>query len=128
VEIAIEEINVNGGVHGREVVLRTFDDASDVTQSRLIAQKIVEAPEIVAVVGHFNSYATLTNAATYQYAGVLLPETVAQSILQTKGWEGVTGIHNFDAYGDISSLKLTLIEVLEEQFNFLRMLTLEEKK
>src|SRR4051812_39939640 len=46
----------------------TFDDACDPVKARKIAADIVRDPEIVAVVGHFCSSATLAAAEVYNKA------------------------------------------------------------
>lgn len=102
-KMAQEEINANGKIRGRELIIRYYDDQGDVTRSRLLAQEIVENPKMLAVIGHFYSFITLPNAATYEYNDLLLmnPSSLSPQI-NAKGYENVfTIIPNAHEYGKV---------------------------
>lgn len=71
VELAVEEINASGGVLKRKLRIVKEDDESSLAKGRLIAQQFAENPDMVAVIGHLNSYIALPAAAIYQSAGLL---------------------------------------------------------
>src|SRR5215210_4162170 len=54
-DLAIEEINANGGVRGRPLRLLARDDGADGAKAATIALEFVTNPAVSAVVGHVNS-------------------------------------------------------------------------
>lgn len=73
-QLAVDEVNEQGGIDGRKVVIVPGDDKGDPKEAASVAQKFISDPDIVAVVGHAFSTATLAAAPLYQSAG--LPEMV----------------------------------------------------
>lgn len=71
VELAVEEINAAGGVLNRKIRIVKENDESSLAKGRLIAQKFAENPDMVAVIGHLNSYIALPASTTYQSAGLV---------------------------------------------------------
>lgn len=71
IELAVEEINAGGGVLHRKIRIVKEDDESSLVKGRKIAQQFAENPDMVAVIGHQNSYVALPAAATYQAAGLV---------------------------------------------------------
>lgn len=65
VQLAVEELNREGGVAGRPIRLVERDDAGDGSRAAAIAQELVEDPRVLAVVGHVNSSAMLASARIY---------------------------------------------------------------
>ncbi len=65
IELAMEQVNAAGGIHGRKVVLRERDDSASGTRAAAIAQEFVADPDVVAVVGHVNSGAMVAAAHVY---------------------------------------------------------------
>ncbi|RLC41092.1 MAG: branched-chain amino acid ABC transporter substrate-binding protein [Candidatus Coatesbacteria bacterium] len=51
----MEKVNSEGGIDGRMIKLVFEDDKGDPREAALVAQKLASDPEVVAVVGHFNS-------------------------------------------------------------------------
>ena len=72
VDMALAEINQAGGVNGRKVRLLFKDDNGQLSEGRRIAQSFVENPEVVAVIGHLQSYISIPVSTTYQHYGVLM--------------------------------------------------------
>ena len=70
-QLAIDEVNAKGGIDGRKVRLRIEDDASDAKLAHDVAERLAEDKEVIAVIGHWNSAATL--AARHVYNGAGLP-------------------------------------------------------
>ena len=89
-EMAVDEINDAGGVHGRRISLITADDEQSVNEGRLVAQRLAENPEIMAVIGHLQSYVTVPAAAIYDLAGLVLVAPASTSAeLTSKGYRRV---------------------------------------
>jgi branched-chain amino acid transport system substrate-binding protein len=64
-ELAIAEINDEGGVRGRPLVLLTRDDSAATDVAVHVAQELYDRPGLVAVIGHLNSSATIAAAPIY---------------------------------------------------------------
>ena len=64
-ELAVKEINAQGGVRGRELALRIVDDSGRPEVAIRIAQQFVEDPSVVAVIGHLTSSASLAAGHVY---------------------------------------------------------------
>lgn len=71
-QLAVDEINADGGIGGRRLRLARFDDRESIDQGRIVAQQIADDPDVVAVIGHLQSYITVQAAGTYDQAGLVL--------------------------------------------------------
>jgi branched-chain amino acid transport system substrate-binding protein len=65
IELAVDEINANGGVRGRPLRLVSRDDSGTGPGAVAAAQALAAENDIVAVVGHINSVSTLAAAPIY---------------------------------------------------------------
>lgn len=65
IELAIKLANDAGGVNGKKIELVAQDDKTDPKEAAIVANKLATDPSILAVVGHFNSSATLAGAPIY---------------------------------------------------------------
>ncbi|MDD2926492.1 ABC transporter substrate-binding protein [Rhodoferax sp.] len=70
-DLALEEINANGGVLGRPLSYVFEDSQSDPRQSVGIAQKFVNDSKIVIELGDFSSPASMAATPIYQRAGLV---------------------------------------------------------
>jgi branched-chain amino acid transport system substrate-binding protein len=70
-DLALEEINAQGGVKGRPLTYGFQDSQSDPRQSVTVAQKFVSDPKIVVEVGDFSSTASMAASPIYQRAGLV---------------------------------------------------------
>lgn len=77
-ELAIKEINDDGGIDGRELELVVEDDACDATASVAAAQKLVTAG-VNASVGGYCSGATLPTIPVFKEAGIPMVIPAANS-------------------------------------------------
>lgn len=100
IEMAVEEINTSGGILGRKLRIDFFDDEGSIPKSKRIAQAIVENFDIVAVIGHSLSHATVSISAAYQYNGLLLLSPMSTSAeLVRKGFNFIfSSISNDDHF------------------------------
>jgi len=73
--MAVDEANIQGGVHGKTLVIVTEDDKGDPKDAVTVAQRIVDDHSIIGVMGHLNSGTTLAASPVYGEAGiaVLMP-------------------------------------------------------
>jgi branched-chain amino acid transport system substrate-binding protein len=73
VELAVDEINANGGVvEGRPLRILYKDDGSSLSKGRLVAQEIANNPDVAAVIGHLNTYITAPASQIYERAGLVM--------------------------------------------------------
>ncbi len=67
-DLALDEINGSGGIHGRPLAYIFEDTQSDPRQSVAVAQKFVADPRIVVELGDFASPASMAASPIYQKA------------------------------------------------------------
>lgn len=70
-DLALEEINGAGGVHGRPLAYIFEDSQSDPKQSVVVAQKFVADPHIIVELGDFASPASMAASPIYQRGGLV---------------------------------------------------------
>ena len=69
-EMAVEEINADGGINGRMVELVIVDDASDPSQTVTAMQRLIDQEEVDVLVGGWGSSQVLAHQGTVEAAGV----------------------------------------------------------
>ncbi len=69
--LAQKTINDQGGVKGRKLQVLIEDSQADPKEAILIAQKFVSDPRVLAVVGDFNSSASMAAAEIYNDGGLV---------------------------------------------------------
>ncbi len=67
---AVADINLAGGVNGEPLVLETADDKCEAERAAAIANQLV-GKNVVAVIGHLCSAASVEAAAIYNTAGII---------------------------------------------------------
>src|SRR5919206_1161878 len=70
-DLALDEINAGGGIHGRPLQYVFEDSQSDPRQTVAIARKFVADPRIVVEIGDFSSAASMAASPIYQAAGLV---------------------------------------------------------
>lgn len=70
-DLALDEINRDGGINGRPLQYVFEDSQSDPRQSVTIAQKFVSDPRILIELGDFSSPASMAASPIYQRAGLV---------------------------------------------------------
>jgi branched-chain amino acid transport system substrate-binding protein len=68
IDLAVEQINRAGGIHGSPFRVVAKDDEADGTHATTIAQDFVRDPSVLAVIGHVNSGAMMAAARVYHGA------------------------------------------------------------
>jgi branched-chain amino acid transport system substrate-binding protein len=72
IEMAVDEINEGGGVLGRKLRIIKEDDEGSISKGRIVAQGFADNPDMVAVIGHYDSYMSLPISIIYEYYGLLM--------------------------------------------------------
>jgi branched-chain amino acid transport system substrate-binding protein len=70
--LAAEEVNDAGGIAGRHLRLLKADDHESVNDGLRVAQAFAGNPDVVAVIGHLQSYVSVPAAAVYDAAGLVM--------------------------------------------------------
>jgi branched-chain amino acid transport system substrate-binding protein len=82
--MAVQDINAKGGVLGHRLRLLTGDDACDPKQAVAVANEMVN-DNVVAVIGHFCSGASIPASAVYAENGILQITPASTNPLLTDG-------------------------------------------
>lgn len=86
-QMAVDEINTAGGVLGRPLTMLREDDYESVDRGRLVAQRFAQNHDVVAVIGHMQSYVSLPAAAIYDLSGLVhLAPTATDPRLTEQGY------------------------------------------
>jgi len=88
VQLAVDKVNQAGGILDRQVELVIKDDEANVNTGLLIAEEFSEDPEVMAVIGHCNSYVSLAVALTYETSELIMfsPSSTSPELTQ-KGYK-----------------------------------------
>ena len=110
-EMAIEEINADGGVNDRPLRLVRADDEESVDGGRLVAQRFTDDPNVVAVIGHLNSHVSIPAADIYERGGLLMltPASTAPDLTR-KGYRYV-----FRSVPDDEAVGRQMVDLAAEQ-------------
>ena len=87
-ELREKEINESGGINGMKFTLLFEDDAGKDAEASLVAERIANNLQILAVVGHFNSSCSLAGKPIYQRAGIveLSPGSTNVAVCEGSDW------------------------------------------
>lgn len=89
-DMAVAEINAAGGVRGRRIVLEKEDDHESVDEGELVAQRLANDPDVMAVIGHLQSYVSVPASAIYDLSGlVMIAPTATNPELTAHGYSRV---------------------------------------
>ncbi|MFP4329330.1 MAG: ABC transporter substrate-binding protein [Spirochaetaceae bacterium] len=121
VELAIDQLNAEGGVLGRQVRLSVEDDGGSPTQATTIAQKFTSDPTIVAQIGSFSSSSAMASQPVYDAAGMVQLSPTASHADYAKGspWSfGIVGTQQGEgpfnarfAYEDIGMRRIAVLHL-----------------
>ena len=98
VRMAVNEINEAGGLGGRPVVVRPYNDENDPERAAVVAEQIVNTDDVLLVVGHHASRASLAAAPVYEAAGLpaISPSSTTDALTANNPWYFRTVIGNHD--------------------------------
>lgn len=77
-QVAVDQVNAKGGINGRKVELKVFDNKATGEEGVAIAQLIAGEGDFYGVVGHFGD--TMLIGKTYDDAGVVYIAPAASSV------------------------------------------------
>ena len=86
-DMKVAEVNAQGGVRGARIELVYENDAGNPQEAAIVARKLANREDIVAVVGHFNSSCSLAGKPIYKAAGVVQFSPASTNPMVTKGSE-----------------------------------------
>lgn len=94
VELAFKEANADQDVKaaGYEFILRAEDDQGDPKQAVNVANALAGDPDVVGVVGHFNSGCSIPASTVYDKAGLAMISVSSNPELTAKGYKVVNRI------------------------------------
>ncbi len=72
VELAVADLNAKGGVLGRKLEIVKFDDKGESMEAASVAQRIVNDPSLVAVIGHVYSSCSMAAGPIYSRGKVTM--------------------------------------------------------
>jgi len=97
-ELAVAAVNANGGIGGRQVEIVAMDDKADPNEAVNIASQFVTNNEILAVLGNFNSSATLASAPVYNKNSLVQVSPASSSPKVSEAGEYTYRVITTDAY------------------------------
>lgn len=96
---AQDEINQQGGINGQKLLVEIVDDKNNPEIARQVAKQLVKDPQVLAVVGHNASDASLAAAPIYQQGKLVM-------ISPTSFANNLSGIGNY-IFRTVLSTKVT---------------------
>ncbi|MBF0398129.1 MAG: ABC transporter substrate-binding protein, partial [Desulfobacterales bacterium] len=125
INLCLDEINKKGGINGRKILARIFDDKGQTRIAMNIASQISEDKDILLTLGHFDSSTSYSAGSIYRKTGVPAITASATAVevtrendfyfrvitnnafegsfianyLKTLGKQSATIIYNKDTYG-----------------------------
>lgn len=107
---AQEEINKSGGINGRFLHITIINDSNNTALAPQFAAALVKRNEILGVVGHNASSATLSAAPTYQAGGLVL-------VNPTSNANGITNVgdHIFRVIPNINTSAQSLVQQVKKE-------------
>lgn len=105
--LAVDEINAAGGIDGKQVVVKEFDDKCDATEAAGVGNQIISDTSIQLVVGTVCSGATNAMYPITAGAGIpLFSATASNPALAENGWDMFTRVIPNDTYQSVLLEKL----------------------
>lgn len=111
-QMAIDEINTEGGIDGRQIKLLVEDDRADPALAKQLTSKLIAQEGVVAILGSFGSAASLTQSAETERHGIpgIYPEASVEEMV-TRGYENVFNLYPLSAQAERSMDEFLLAEV-----------------
>ncbi|MDE1190894.1 MAG: TonB-dependent receptor [Arachidicoccus sp.] len=70
VALVVDQVNAQGGIHGRKIELLTEDDRNSPKDAATVAQKIVDSGDVVLAIGSFTSTPSISAAPVFASAKI----------------------------------------------------------
>ncbi|MEO8333632.1 MAG: ABC transporter substrate-binding protein [bacterium] len=89
-DLAVEEVNGSGGIKGRPIRIQREDDHESADEGRRVAQKLTLNPDVVAVIGHLQSYISVPASAVYELGDlVMICPASTDPLLTSQGYHRI---------------------------------------
>ncbi len=88
VQLYLNEINNNGGIMGRPLLLDIYNDQNNKKLAKKVAHKIIEDGRALAVIGHHYSSCSISGGKVYQKYGIpaVTPVSTNINVTPDNGW------------------------------------------
>jgi len=88
VQLYLDNVNEQGGVNKKKVILDTFDDKNDPNEAIIAAQKIVADNRAIAVIGHNYSACSISAGKIYKKQGIpaISPSSTHAKVTENNKW------------------------------------------
>ncbi|MBA3457537.1 MAG: ABC transporter substrate-binding protein, partial [Deltaproteobacteria bacterium] len=96
--LALEERNAAGGVKGRQITLKTLDDASKSSEAANVVQRLISQDKIVALLGEVASGSSLAGGEVAQKFGVPMISPSSTNKKVTEGRDMVSRVCFLDEF------------------------------
>jgi len=100
IELYLDKINQKGGINGKKVILKEFDDQNDSEMAQQRAKQIIDEKEAVAVIGHWYSSASISAGKIYKDNEIpaITPGSTSIKVTENNPWY-FRNIYNAEAPG-----------------------------
>ena len=89
IQLAVEEVNANGGINGRQIKLVTYDDQGSPEEAIKIANKMIEIDKVEGVIGPLLSTCQMAQGALLNEAQIPTVGIGLSPSYMENGWEYV---------------------------------------
>ncbi|OQY55047.1 MAG: hypothetical protein DRR08_07230 [Candidatus Parabeggiatoa sp. nov. 2] len=88
IQLYLDQVNLEGGVNGKNVKLLAFDDKNDKTLAQQRAEEIVAQNKAHVVLGHLYSSTSIKGGEVYKRAGIpaISGSATADSVVEDNDW------------------------------------------
>lgn len=104
-ELAVSEINSNGGISGKKIVLVFRDDRNEPLQTAKVVRNLIEKKDIKIIVGSLTTDATIAGAQVVETKGALMLTSSATGVKVTQGRKNIFRICFTDTYQGLAMAK-----------------------
>ena len=113
VRLHVNQVNRRGGIHGRRVRVKAYDNRHDAALARREAQRIADSDRVHAVIGHYYSSLALEGGKVYKAHGIpaVTGSATAPGVTRRNPWY-FRVISDNNLQGKLSALYMS--EILEQ--------------
>lgn len=88
IQLYLKKINQKGGINGKKVILKEFDDQNDSKIAQQQAKQIIDEKEAVAVIGHWYSSASISAGEIYKEYEIpaITPGSTSIKVTEDNPW------------------------------------------
>jgi len=112
--LALEERNAAGGVKGRQLAVKTLDDASKSSEAGNVVQRLISEDKVVALLGEVASGSSLAGGKVAQQAGVPMISPSSTNKKVTEGRDMVSRVCFVDEFQGYVMAKFALDQKIDQ--------------